>query len=78
MILFTKHLSERIKDRNISKKEIVALLNERWIDKGRDKFGNAVIQKKINEKLIRVINRKENGDIILITAYRTSKIKNYG
>ena len=35
------------------------------------------MQKKINGKLIRVFYRKENEDIVLITAYITSKIKKY-
>ncbi len=77
MIIYTKHFLERIKDRNISKEEITELLNEKDIERLKDKFNNTIIQKKINGKLIRVFYRKENEDIVLITAYITSKIKKY-
>ncbi|MHA2250317.1 MAG: hypothetical protein ACXAD7_08140 [Candidatus Kariarchaeaceae archaeon] len=42
-----------------------------------DTIGNSIIQKKINDYLIRIIYRETTTDIIVITVYKTSKLEKY-
>jgi predicted small secreted protein len=50
-IKFTKHALERLKNRNISKDEILKIVNE-CEDSERDKYGNFIAQKKKGKYLI--------------------------
>ena len=77
MIIYTKHLLERIKEKNITLEEIETLLINENISIQKDEYSNFLKQEKINGYIIRVIFREENTNIIVITAYKTSKIKKY-
>jgi predicted small secreted protein len=50
-IKFTKHALERLKNRNISKDEILKIVNE-CEDSERDKYGNFIKKKKKGKYLI--------------------------
>ena len=76
MIKFTRHAMERISDRNIKIDDVINCLVS--LDKVlTDKFGNKIAQKKKDNYLLRVIFRKNNDEILVITAYITSKLKKY-
>lgn len=75
-IKFTKHALERMKIRNLSKEEILEIIkNPDSIVK--DAYGNNIAQKLKSDFFIRVFFRRNNGDIIIITMYKTSKLKKY-
>ena len=76
MIKFTRHAMERISERNIKIDDVINCLISP--DKVlTDKFGNKIAQKKKDNYLLRVIFRKNNDEILVITAYITSKLKKY-
>lgn len=76
LIQFTKHALERIKARQIEKKEIILTLNnpEKTIKTKSDSY---IAQKKFGEKLLRVIYKKVGKNIIIITAYKASDFDRY-
>jgi len=76
-IRLTKHALERLRERGISFKEIMECV--RNPDKlFKDKFGNNIAQRRKGKYVLRVIFRRENREnIIIITAYLSSKLKKY-
>jgi len=76
LIRLTKHALERIKSRNISFVEIREAVMRPDVT-FKDKYGNTIAQKQSNDKILRVVYRKKENDIIIITAYKTSKIRKY-
>ena len=75
-IVFISHALERIKERGISKDLVIeALTNPDKVEEGY--FGRKVAQKVVDEKLIRVIYEEHEDEIIVITAYITSKVDKY-
>ncbi|MHA2028456.1 MAG: DUF4258 domain-containing protein [Candidatus Kariarchaeaceae archaeon] len=79
MIIFTRHALERIKQRTIDKELIRNILStlDQEIPIIEDNFGNFIIQSKINDYLLRIVFRKSNSDVIVITADQTSKLNKY-
>lgn len=75
-IKFTRHALERIKKRKIAIKEIKACIKQPN-NIVKDKYSNFIAQKKVNNYLLRVFFRRENAKIIVITAYKTSKLSKY-
>ena len=73
-IRYTLHAIERIRQRGISRKEIETCLNNpnKVIE---DKESRCI--KKLNDKVLIVVYRMEADAIIVITAYRTSKLHKY-
>ena len=76
MIIFTKHVLERMKQRGITKEEILQALSETESPM-LDAFGHYVAQKPIHGKILRVFFQKRGNDTYVITAYLTSKIKKH-
>lgn len=75
-IKFIEHALERMKERGITKDEVINAINEPdYVGKG---YGNReVAQKLIDGKLLRVIYEKHGDEIVVITAYKTSKVEKY-
>lgn len=71
---YTLHALERIRQRGISREEVEACLNnpDKIIENNETKC-----IKKLGNKALIVVYRMEAGAIIVITAYRTSKLHKY-
>jgi len=76
-IKYIPHALERMKERGISR-ELVEEALQSPDDTTEGYIGRKVAQKRIDGKLIRVIYEEIENDIVVITAYVTSKIKKYG
>ncbi len=75
-IVFIAHALERLRDRKISKELVIQALNEPdSVDTGY--LGRKIAQKILNGKLIRVIYEEAEDEILVITAYITSKVEKY-
>jgi len=75
-IVFIAHALERLRDRKISKELVIQTLNEPdSVDTGY--LGRKISQKILNGKLIRVIYEETEDEILVITAYITSKVEKY-
>jgi len=71
-ILFTLHALERIKHRKISRDEVIAcIINPDKTERFRE-ITKAI--KKINDQVLVVYYRHEDENIIVITAYKSSRI----
>lgn len=75
-IRFTLHALDQMKLRNISEADIILTLNQPD-EKHRDELGNLVSQKIFGKHLLRVFFIEDGGDKVIITTYKTSKIKKY-
>ncbi|MHA1930207.1 MAG: DUF4258 domain-containing protein [Candidatus Thorarchaeota archaeon] len=76
MIIFSKHALERMKQRGITKDEVLEALSETE-SPDMDTLGHFIAQKTIRGKILRVFFQKKGNDTFVITAYLTSKIKKY-
>jgi len=76
LIIFTKHALERMKQRGITKEEVLQALSETE-SSVLDAFGHYVAQIPIHGKFLRVFYQKRGNDTYVITAYLTSKTKKY-
>jgi len=74
LIVFTKHALERMKQRTITRDEVIQVLTTSK-QRMKDSFGHAIGQLDDNGKFLRVFFVERNKDIIVITAYKTSKEK---
>lgn len=74
-IEFTKHALERIKARDIDKKEVIDTL--RTPDKIIKSPNFNIAQKKIAHQLLRVFYKEEKETKTIITAYKVSDFKRY-
>lgn len=76
-IKYIPHALERMKERGISRElvEEVLLSPDNTLE---GYFGRKVAQKRINGKLIRVVYEEKEDEVLVITAYITSKIRKYG
>jgi len=76
-IRFIPHALQRLEERGIPRELVEEAVKNP--DEVRDGYcGRKVAQKRLNGKLIRVIFEEEEGDVVVITAYVTSKIRKYG
>ena len=74
MIVFTKHALERMKHRAIVRDDVVqAIMKSK--KKITDSLGHSIAQLENNGKILRVFFVEREGNIIVITAYWTSKEK---
>ncbi len=71
---FTKHALERMKQRGISVDDVRSAVNapDRVITNGETKF-----LKRIGKRALVVIARHINGEVVVITAFKTSKVSKY-
>ncbi len=76
-VIFTRHALHQAALRSITRDDIITTLaNPDSIMLGST--GNTVAQKLFGNYLLRVIHQVEpNGDIRVITAYKTSKVSKY-
>ncbi len=74
MIIFTKHALERMKQRAITKDEIIHVLTNSK-ERMKDILGHSIAQLDGNGKILRIFFVEREQDIIVITAYKTSKEK---
>lgn len=75
-ITFIEHALERMKERRITKDEVINAISEPdHVGKGYG--GREVSQKHIDGKLLRVIYERHGDEIVVITAYKTSKVERY-
>lgn len=81
-VLFTEHARFEIQRRQINENDIKELIKQPQQIISTKK-GRVIYQKKYFDKsmkkeiLLRVIGKNEKGRFIVITAYKTSKIKKY-
>ena len=79
-IIFSKHALYQLKEREISKEEVIlALLNPDKIISQIDQRFKAlkIVKRKRKKFLLVVVFEKTNSKKIIITAFLTSKIKKY-
>lgn len=75
-VTFIPHAEERLKDRGIPRELVISTIEKPdSLDEGYG--GRKVAQRSLNGKLIRVIYEERDDEILIITAYITSKIKKY-
>ena len=76
LIKFTHHALTQMKSRNITTDKIKKTLDnpDKLID---NSFGNKIAQKLFGNILYRVVFFSRNNEKVIITAYKTTKFKNY-
>jgi len=74
VIIFTKHALERMKQRSITRDDVVQVLSQSK-ERLTDELGHSIAQSNTNGMILRVFFTERDKDIIVITAYRTSKDK---
>lgn len=72
MIVFTKHALERMKQRAITRDEVIQVLTNSK-DRMTDNLGHSIAQLDDNGKILRVFFVERENNTIVITAYKTSK-----
>ncbi|MEM3389383.1 MAG: DUF4258 domain-containing protein [Thermoproteota archaeon] len=74
-IVFTLHALERMKTRGVDRSEVVlCVTNPDRVEKLNETF-RAV--KKADNKILIVIYRTENTNMVAVTAYRSSRVHKY-
>ncbi len=74
MIVFTKHALERMRQRSITRDEVVLVL-AKSDESLTDRSGHSIAQMERNGKILRVFFTERDDNIIVITVYKTSKEK---
>jgi len=74
VIIFTKHALDRMKQRAITKDEIIHVLTNSK-ERMKDILGHSIAQLDSNGIILRIFFVEREQDIIVITAYKTSKEK---
>jgi len=74
-IIFTQHALSQMKIRNISIDNVIDCIKNPEMDEIDVNGGNRISQKLYSPYLLRVVYRVEVDDKVIITAYRTSKLK---
>lgn len=69
---FTRHAKSRMRWRNISKDDVMRVLDSPD-SKGKDSFGHTHFSKKIRSRKLRVTIAKEKEKVIVITVVDKSK-----
>ncbi len=75
MIIFTLHALERMRKRGITKSEVYSCIKNPDKIEALNDTVRAV--KRIDNKVLVVIYRHEGGSVLVITAYKSSKVKKY-
>ncbi len=75
-VKFTKHALQRIKSRQFSRADVLDTINnpKNVIE---DSYGNLIAQKMKCKYLLRVFYFIEGESKVIITAYKTTKVKKY-
>ncbi len=75
-ITFIQHALDRLKERGINEELVIKVIeNPDNIDPESQR--RRIAQKLINGKLLRVVYDDEDESIVVISAYRTSKVDKY-
>ena len=75
MIIFTIHALERIKSRRISRNDVISCIENP--DRTLKLNGIFRAVKREDDKVLVAIYRKSNNDIVVITAYKSTKKRKY-
>ncbi|WP_048150730.1 DUF4258 domain-containing protein [Palaeococcus ferrophilus] len=76
-IKYIPHALERMRERGI-RRELIEEAIESPDSVTEGYLGRKVAQKRLNGKVIRVIYEEEDEDVVVVTAYVTSKVRKYG
>ena len=74
MIIFTKHALERMKQRAITRDEIVQVLSQPK-ERLADELGHSIAQSETNGMILRVFFVERDDNFVVITVYKTTKEK---
>ena len=75
-VIFVQHALDRMKERGITQEQVkTALKFDGIIDDRNEK--RKVAQRLIEERLLRVVYEEEGGEIIVVSAYCTSRVNKY-
>ncbi|MDF1541447.1 MAG: DUF4258 domain-containing protein [Candidatus Thorarchaeota archaeon] len=74
MIVFTLHVLARMKQREISRDEVIMAIKSPD-SVTNDKLGHSIAQLQMNDHILRVFFVERDGNTIVITAYSSSKTK---
>ena len=74
-IVYTLHALERLRQRGITREQVEQCIRES--DKTEKLEGLHEFIKRLNDKVLVVIFKESGGRIIIITAFKTSKVKKY-
>jgi hypothetical protein len=74
LIVFTKHALERMKQRAITRDEVIQTLTKSE-KRMTDSLGHTIAQMDTDDKILRVFFVEQEGNIIVITAYKTNQEK---
>lgn len=70
------HALERLKQKGISRDDVPHVIED-YSTHETDRFSHRITQMVDNGKLLRVFYVEREGNIVVITAYRTSKVRKY-
>lgn len=74
MIILTKHVKTRLRERNITERHVGwSLTSPDFTLPG--KTGSKIAIKKIGSRFLKTVFRRQNGDIIVITTHWISKAR---
>ncbi|MGY5873686.1 MAG: DUF4258 domain-containing protein [Candidatus Thorarchaeota archaeon] len=74
MIIFTKHALERMKQRAITRDEVIQVLTESK-ERLTDNLGHSIVQSDTSGMILRVFFVERDDNFVVITVYKTSKEK---
>jgi hypothetical protein len=74
VIIFTRHALERMKQRDISRDDVIKALQDTE-NRTTDPMGHQISTIETDDRILRVFFVERDKDVVVITAYRTSKRK---
>jgi len=74
VIIFTKHALERMKQRAITRDEVIQVLTESK-ERLTDNLGHSIVQSDTSGMILRVFFVERDDNFVVITVYKTSKEK---
>ena len=75
-IIFVQHALDRMKERDITQEQVKIALKCNGIIDSRNKK-RKIAQRLIEGRLLRVVYEEEGGEIIVVSAYYTSRVNKY-
>ena len=75
-VIFVQHALDRMKERGITQEQVETALKCNGIIDSRNEK-RKIAQRLIEGRLLRVVYEEESGEIIVVSAYYTSRVKKY-
>ena len=75
-IIFVQHALDRMKERGITVEQVKTALKCNGINDNRNEK-RKIAQRLIEGRLLRVVYEEESGEIIVVSAYCTSRVNKY-